>query len=79
MKSTPIIYERVDNIVYARYANASGIARWVIQDTQEQVNGLSTGELKEIIELSEKNTTLKAALDKLLTVYYIIKQENADE
>ncbi len=72
---TPIIYERVDHVVYGRFANRPDIPRWVIQDTTPQVNGLTSKDFSEIIKLSESNSTLKAAVDKLAMIYYIIKDE----
>lgn len=70
---TPIIYERVDHVVYGRFFNRPDIPRWVVQDTTPQVNGLTSKDFAEIIKLSETNSTLKAAVDKMATIYYIIK------
>lgn len=70
---TPIIYERVDHVVYGRFASRPDIPRWVIQDATPCVNGLSSKDFAEIIKLSETNSTLKAAVDKMATIYYIIK------
>ena len=72
---TPIIYERVDTIVYGRFANRPDIPRWIIKDTSTRVNGLTPKDFNEILKLSETNTTIKAALDKLAMIYYIIKDE----
>ncbi len=72
---TPIIYERVDTIVYGRFANRPDIPRWIIKDTSIRVNGLTPKDFNEILKLSETNTTIKAALDKLAMIYYIIKDE----
>ena len=70
---TPVIYERVDYVVYGRFANRPDIPRWVVQDTTPRVNGLTSKDFAEIIKLSETNSTLKAAVDKMATIYYIIK------
>lgn len=70
---TPVIYERVDYVVYGRFANRPDLPRWIVQDNTPNVNGLTSKDFAEIIKLSETNSTLKAAVDKMATIYYIIK------
>jgi hypothetical protein len=69
-----LIYERVDKIVYARYANRPDIPRWVIGGEAPTVLGYKDWE--KILELSDTNPTLKKQLDKLIDLYYIIRDNH---
>lgn len=76
----PLIYERVDGVVYARYQNRPDIPRWIIggdNDAISKTNGslFSWSEYQDMIELSKTNLTLKAQLEKLCDIYYIIKND----
>jgi len=66
-----LIYERVGKVIYARYFNKPEIPRWPIggQDIEEY----SVKDLSNIVELSKTNSTLKKELDKLMNLYYIVK------
>lgn len=68
-----LIYERVNHQIYARYANKPEIPRWVIGEYNGAPNDKTIRDLKDLLELSKTNNTLKKELDKLLNLYYIIK------
>ena len=76
----PLIYERADGVVYARYRNPphNTIPRWIIGGdpagvARAQGSLLNYSEWQELCDLSLENETLKKQLDKLVTIYYIIK------
>lgn len=76
----PLIYERADGVVYARYANDPSTPRWIIGGdpagvARAQGNLLDYSEWQNLCELSQTNPTLKKMMDKLVTTYYIIKDE----
>ena len=76
----PLIYERNDDVVYARYRDLPHIPRWIIGGDPDglaraQGNLLSYGEWQKLCELAEEYPTLKKQLDKLVTTYYIIKDD----
>lgn len=78
----PLIYERSDGVVYARYRDPphNTIPRWIIGGdpagvARAQGSLLEYSEWKNLCELSQKNETLKKQLDKLVTTYYIIKDD----
>jgi hypothetical protein len=64
-----IIYERVDTTIYGRYANKPDIPRWVIGSTDTQLKPT----WHQLEKLAEESTTFKGELDKLLTLYYLLK------
>ncbi len=66
-----LIYERVDKKIYARYANRPDIPRWCINGTEDTEIGYH--DFKKMLELSDKNPVFKKELDKLLNLYYIMK------
>lgn len=70
----PLIYERVNNTVYARYSNRSDIPRWVIGDNSPPTPADSYTEWKKLVALANDNHTLKKQLDNLLNTYYIINR-----
>jgi hypothetical protein len=67
-----LIYERVENKIYARYQNRPEIPRWCIGG--ESPNILGYDDWRNIIELSESNAALKKELDKVINLYYLIKE-----
>ena len=74
----PLIYERADGVVYARYANDHSIPRWIVGGdpgavARAQGELLDYGEWKNLCEIAQNNTTLKKQLDKIVNLYYIIK------
>ncbi len=77
----PLIYERSDGVVYARYRDLPEIKRWIVGGDPFSV-ARAQGELldysawKELCELALTNPTLKKQLDKIVTTYYIIKDSN---
>ena len=75
-----LIYERVDGVVYARYANDHSIPRWIVGGdpgavARAQGKLLDYGEWMRLCDLCETNTTLKKIMDKLVTTYYVIKEK----
>ena len=77
----PLIYERSNGVVYARYRDKPEISRWVIGGdpgavAQAQGELLNYSEWLKLCDLSKNNTTLKKLLDKLVTTYYIIKDDS---
>jgi len=75
-----LVYERVDDVVYARYRDPphNQIPRWIIGGSPEGVskaegNLFSYGEWREMMELAKEYPTLKNQMKKLLTTYYILK------
>ena len=76
----PLIYERVDSVVYARYRNKPEIPRWIIGGdpggvARAQGDLLCYAEWQELCRLSKESTTLKKLLDKLVVTYYTIKDD----
>ena len=74
----PLIYERSDGVVYARYRDIPTVPRWIIGGDPASVSRaqgelLNYGEWVQLCELSQTNETLKKQLDKLVTTYYIVK------
>lgn len=75
-----LIYERADGVVYARYRDPphNTLPRWIIGGSPEGVskatgNLFSYGQWQEIMELAEEYPTLKSQMQKLVVMYYIIK------
>lgn len=78
----PLIYERHDGVVYARYRDAPHnlIPRWIVGGdpagvARAQGNLLQYSEWQELCNLAHEHPTLMKQLDKLVTTYYIIKEE----
>lgn len=74
----PLIYERNDGVVYARYANKPEIPRWIIGGdpggvARAQGDLLHYAEWQEICKLSEEYPVIKKLLDQLVTTYYMVK------
>lgn len=81
MPGEALIYERVGNVVYARYRDPphNQIERWVIggdPGAVAQANGdlLHYAEWQELCKLAEEYPTIKKLLDQLVTTYYLIKE-----
>tara|TARA_B110000483_G_C17922117_1_gene437295 strand:- start:416 stop:682 length:267 start_codon:yes stop_codon:yes gene_type:complete len=77
-----LIYERANGVVYARYRDPphSSKPRWIIGGSNEAFdratnNLFSYSEWQHMIQLSENNTTLKKQIDRMLVIYYTIKDE----
>jgi len=74
----PLIYERSDGVVYARYRDIPTIPRWIIGGdpggvARAQGNLLDYGEWQNLCKLAKEHHTLKKMLDQLVTTYYIVK------
>ena len=77
-----LIYERSDGVVYARYRDPphNTKPRWIVGGDPVGVahasgDLLAYSEWKELCELSLKYPTLKKQLDKLVVLYYTIKDD----
>jgi hypothetical protein len=78
----PLIYERANGVVYAKYRDPpyTDIPRWVIGGdpgavARAQGRLLDYSEWLELCDLVEANPTLKKLMDQLITTYYIIKDD----
>jgi len=79
----PLIYERADGVVYARYRDPphNTIPRWIIGGDPAGIARakgelLDYGEWRALCEVAYNHPTLKKQLDKLVTMYYIIKDDS---
>lgn len=77
-----LIHECVDGVIYSRYRDPplDQIERWISggdPDAVARANGNLIGysQWQEIFSLAEENPSLKKQLDQLLTMYYIIKDQ----
>lgn len=74
----PLIYERANSVVYARYANMPNVDRWIVGGDPVAV-GQAQGELLpysewvSMCELALTNHTLKKQLDKAVEIYFLIR------
>jgi len=74
----PLIYERVEGVVYARYRDRPDIKRWIIGGEYNAV-ARAKGEIPDwremvkVQELAGKYPTLRKQLDKTLELYYLLK------
>jgi hypothetical protein len=80
-----LIYERADGVVYARYRDPphNTIPRWIIGGdpgavARAQGKLLDYGEWNDLCDMCEQHETLKKLMDKLVTTYYIIKEEKCE-
>ena len=80
-----LIYERVDNVVYARYRDEpyKHIPRWVVGGYPEDVERAKMkeqGDLftykdwQEITEMARTNKTLQKTLNKVLDIYLLARE-----
>lgn len=72
-----LIYERVDDTVYARYRDPphNKIPRWEVGGSPKQMELFDHWEFEEMMKASKDYPTLKKSLDKLFTIWYTIKDE----
>jgi hypothetical protein len=77
-----LIYERANGVVYARYRDPphNSLPRWIIGGDPDSVsraqgNLFSYSEWEDMMRLAEKNYTLKTQMQKLLDIYYIVKDD----
>ena len=73
-----LIYERSNGVVYAHYRDKPEIPRWIIGGdpgavARAQGELLDYGEWQNMCQLATQNTTLKKLMDKLVTTYYMVK------
>ena len=78
----PLIYERTNGVVYARYRDPphNTIPRWIIGGdpgavAKAQGKLLDYGEWNNLCNMCEEYPTLKKQMDKLVTTYYMLKDE----
>tara|TARA_B100002019_G_scaffold241290_1_gene217224 strand:+ start:1736 stop:1990 length:255 start_codon:yes stop_codon:yes gene_type:complete len=74
----PLIYERADGVVYARYRDKPEIERWLVGGdpagvARAQGKLLDYGEWQNLCELAQTNETLKKQLKNLVNTYYMVK------
>jgi len=82
IQNEALIYERADGVVYARYRDPpyNDLPRWIIGGdpgavARAQGKLLDYGEWNNLCELAESNPTLKKLMDKLVSMYYLIKDD----
>lgn len=75
-----LIYERANGVVWARYRDPphNSKPKWIVGGdpgavARAQGELLDYGSWKELCELALQNKTLMKQLDKVVTMYYIIK------
>ena len=80
--SEALIYERADGVVYARYRDPpfNKLDRWIVGGEPSAVNRaqgclFSYSEWEDMMRVAETNYTLKTQIQKLLDIYYIVKDE----
>lgn len=76
----PLIYERSDGVVYARYRDIPSVPRWIIGGdpagvARAQGDMLHYGDWQDLCRLAKEHPTLEKILDQLVTTYYIVKDE----
>lgn len=74
----PLIYERVGNKVYARYRDNRDIPRWFVREVNDGTSS-SAIDWRDVVDVADRNESLKAQLDKLLTIYYLVKEKRDNE
>ena len=77
-----LIYESADGITYARYRDPphNTIPRWIVGGDPDAINRaqgclFSYSEWQDMMMLAKDNHTLKRQMQKLLDIYYIVKDE----
>ena len=78
-----LVYERSDGVVYAHYRDKPEIERWIIGGDSAGVaraQGTLFGydEWRDMQLTADSNPVLKKQLDRLLVMYYTIKDSNKD-
>ena len=76
----PLIYERVDGVVYARYRDPphNTVPRWIVGGdpagvARAQGDLLNYSDWQDLCRLAQEHPTLNKQLDQLVTTYYIVK------
>lgn len=80
LPNEPLIYERVDGVVYARYRDRPDIERWIIGGDPSAINRaqgnlFSYSDWQDMMRIAETNHTLQTQMKKLLDIYYIVKDQ----
>ena len=77
-----LIYERADGVVYARYRDPphNTIARWIIGGdpagvARAQGDMLHYSDWQDLCRLAKEHPTLEKLLDRLVTMYYVVKDD----
>lgn len=75
-----LIYETVDGVVYARYHGQPSESRWIIGGDPEAVsraqgNLFSYSDYQDMMRIAETNIVMRTQLEKLLDLYYILRDE----
>jgi hypothetical protein len=77
----PLIYERANGVVFARYRDPphNKIPRWVIggepDATAKALGIVSFDEWKNVMQIVESNANVKKQFDRLMTMYYVVKDD----
>lgn len=66
---TPLIYERVDGTVYARFAGRSDIPRWIVREEPSDV--ITSFTLRKINDLAREDARFKNHIEMVLKEYGI--------
>tara|TARA_B100000401_G_scaffold431733_1_gene368182 strand:+ start:566 stop:844 length:279 start_codon:yes stop_codon:yes gene_type:complete len=76
----PLIYERVDNVVFARYRDAphNKIPRWIVgghPDSVSKAQGdlFTYTEWQHMLKIAQNHPAFKKQLDRTILMYYTIK------
>lgn len=81
----PLIYERANGVVFARYRDPphNKIPRWVIggepEATARALGIVSYDEWKNVMHIAESNANIKKQLDRLMIMYYTVKDDMKEE
>lgn len=77
-----LIYESHNGVVYARYRDPphNKKPRWVIGGKSSSLASLQGRyldyrEWQQLCDLADSNSTLKSQLEKLINLYYIVKED----
>jgi hypothetical protein len=76
-----LIYERANGVIYARYRDHphNKKPRWIVGGDPEEIakeqGYLGYDNWKELFSLADSNPTLRKHLDKVLDIYYLIKDK----
>ncbi len=78
-----LIYERSNGVVYARYKHKPEIERWIIGGdatavSRAQGSLFGYDEWRDMQLTADSNPALKKQLDRLLVMYYTVKDSNKD-
>ena len=75
-----IIYERNDGVVYGSYRDKPEIEKWIVGGdpggvARAQGKLLDYGEWNNLCNLASENKTLYKMMNRLVTMYYMIKDK----